>query len=143
MDRKIKVNVKKVNIKRFIEKSFDMPISFPFMRMKPNTVWILLLAGLLFVRFGYEIIGQPTFVISTYLLSYLFFRTIPKTDRNLYNLVRPNKKLVLIACAVALFGVAMNIAIELLFMGGKWNHQFTEIGNPMIFAVLFPNSFSF
>jgi len=39
--------------------------------------------------------------------------------------------------------VAMNIAIELLFMGGKWNHQFTEIGNPMIFAVLFPNSFSF
>jgi membrane protease YdiL (CAAX protease family) len=115
-----------------------MPISFPFMRVNPNTVWILLLVGLLFVRFGYEIIGQPAFVISTYLLSYLFFRTVPKTDRYLYNLSRPNKKLVLIACAVALLGLAMNIAVELLFMGSRLDHQFTEIGNPMIFAVLFP-----
>jgi membrane protease YdiL (CAAX protease family) len=99
---------------------------------------ILILACLILVRFGYQIIGQIAFVVSTYILSYLFFRTIPKTDRHLYNLGLPNKKMFLIAGAVALLGMAINIAVTWLFMGGVWTEQLTSIGNPIIFATGFP-----
>jgi len=102
-----------------------------------SRVQILILAGLILVRFGEEIIGQPAFVVLTYLLSYLFFKTIPIEDRYLYNLNKPNKKAVLIAVTIAIICMVINTVLELVFFGGTWILTSAH-SNPIIFAVLFP-----
>ena len=121
-----------------------------------NRSRILILACLILVRFVYPIIvstlasshpdsawtyketGQYAYVVLTYILSCLFFRTISKEDRHLFNLTKPNKRLYLFVGAVALLCMVIEIASQWLFMGGEWTSQITSIGNPMIFAIGFP-----
>ena len=128
-----------------------MSISLPSMRMKPDTFRIILLAFLIFVRFGMGFVGsapvqvidfgpgtwiirQVVYVILTYFLAQLFIMTIPKTDRYLYNLSKPNKKLYL-TVSIALFTLAISTISDLLFVGGEWSSKFSNIGNPIFFAV--------
>jgi membrane protease YdiL (CAAX protease family) len=73
----------------------------------------ILLLGLLFVRFGYELIGMVAFIISTYILALLYFWTIPKQERQLYNFTVPKKNLIAIAFAVGIICLAVQLPISL------------------------------
>ncbi|MCL1894204.1 MAG: CPBP family intramembrane metalloprotease [Holophagaceae bacterium] len=93
----------------------------------------LLLSGLLLVRFGYELIGHIAFVILTYALAYLFFRTIAKDDRPLYLFTWPKKKIVIIGFLIAVLCLAWGI------FGHYFNGNPLQVpSNPLIWLLMFP-----
>jgi membrane protease YdiL (CAAX protease family) len=69
------------------------------------------LAAMFLVRFSYELVGQPVYVMATYALSYIFFLTIPVEERHLYHLTRPSKKIVKTTIIVALVVMLLNIVV--------------------------------
>ncbi|MDR0499252.1 MAG: CPBP family intramembrane metalloprotease [Holophagales bacterium] len=87
--------------------------------MTPNARWrLILLAGLLLVRFGYELIDQPAYVVATYVLAYVFFRrTITRQEFPQYNMTRLTLNGTAIAVSVAVVLSLINCSCEILFRG--------------------------
>jgi len=94
----------------------------------------LLLAGLLLVRFGYEIVGFAGYLALTYILAWLFFSTIPKEERPLYHITWPKKKTVIIVCLVGILFVAIHAIVRCLFMEAR----FISPPSPWMWVTIIP-----
>jgi membrane protease YdiL (CAAX protease family) len=91
--------------------------------MIPNAGWrIFMLLGLLIVRFGYELVGQPVFVIATYVIAYLYlFKFLPKHCFPLYNITKLTRKAIVIAVCVGIAETLAFCSVEALFPGSLFH----------------------
>jgi len=98
----------------------------------------VLLFGLLFARFGYELIGQFAYLISTYVLVLLYFWTIPKQERQQYNFTIPKRRIIVLAFAIGIIYLAVDLSAIIHFEGYKLLSPIDFVVNlPFVFLIKF------